>query len=130
MYTCLTACQRHITHREESNNETYIFRIRKQVHVLTEFAGNNHRKECEIRREGKLSEGSDVNDAERGLRWNNNDHERKCVDERSAFIAFTLVHSILYSIVSIAHTFCLINITSRRENKQKWLLYLQSYQCV
>lgn len=53
MYTCLTVCQQCITHREESNNETYILGIRKQVHVLTDFAGNNYRKQCENRREGE-----------------------------------------------------------------------------
>lgn len=42
----LTACHQDVTLREESNNKTYIFGIREQVHVLTEFAGNNYRKEC------------------------------------------------------------------------------------
>lgn len=60
------------------------------MHVLTEFAGNDYKKECENRREGKLSEGLDVNDGDieikkimiaRGMFW-----------ERSSFILlyFTL----------------------------------------
>lgn len=49
----LTVCHQDVTLREESNNKTYIFGIREQVHVLTEFAGNNYRKECENTKRGR-----------------------------------------------------------------------------
>jgi len=61
----LTGCHQDVTLREESNNKTYILGIREQVHVLTEFSGNNYRKECENMKRGRAVRRDGSEDDER-----------------------------------------------------------------
>lgn len=87
----LTGCHRDVTLREESNNKTYIFGIREQVHVLTEFAGNNYRKECENtkKREGCQEDGSE--DAEGVITMRGNKEKRKLRENGSCMHVATRV---------------------------------------